>query len=125
MDKSEIYIKKCDHPLIQDGWEISKGDYVSSRRIDFIGIIDNPTSRSKWIWLPRQCQLQGMIKQPDDFIGCWPLVLNERISEWAEGRGFVLWGFSYEQLLLSFVMHELHQLEWDGNKWEKVGGITQ
>ncbi len=108
------YIKMSDCPEIQDGWKAELGDwYFYTGRVEpyerrseiHYGQVFPKGSR----WLPRQDDLQGMIEQPADFVGCWPLVLNARLDEWAIGKGIYLWGHSYEQLWLAFVMHNLHQ----------------
>jgi len=147
MDKSELYIKMCDHPLIQDRWKLTEGDFVywpsqppaievfDANAVDAWSTDEVKREHGGGVWLPRQDQLQGMVFSKD--YGARTIIkalwdacekhgsLIPRVEYGFPPIGTVDESWSMEQLLLSFVMHELHQLKWDGNKWEKVGGITQ
>ena len=79
------------------------------------------------IWLPRQDQLQAMItfhrhperKETPNFCAYY---MCFDFFQWIprygppEGKGDINCN-SMEQLWLAFVMWELHQKKWDGNKW--------
>lgn len=71
------------------------------------------------VWLPRQDELQGMINQPQDFIGNWPIILMEKVVKWSEicRYGIYTWGESFEQLWLAFVMKEKFNKTWNGEDW--------
>jgi len=88
------------------------------------------------IWLPRQDQLQEMVKDPidwsQDFFEFWYAFFGDEDRDdcgaclvtpgWASGikegiRHGVMQFDSWEQLWLAFVMHELHSKVWDGEGW--------
>ena len=135
MDTSKQYIKMCDCPEIQEGWEHCKivGDwyvveedftseddpahgFYTEIYINIIGSYEEQSLASfKTIWLPRQDQLIGMLN-------------------WTNARGIIIELEQYclrnpdymnqfnanksmEQLWLAFVMWELHGKQWDGEKW--------
>jgi len=137
MDTSKENIKMCDCPEIQDRWEPKIGDvtnYGIITKIDpafhcepFIWV----TGQNSWcrkeqlIWLPTQSQLQDMycsvmvdgkhIKEALAYLACFN-VLCEEIYEFSK-KDCELGIKSMEQLWLAFVMWELHQKKWDGEKW--------
>ena len=141
-----VYIKMCDCEEIQGAWEPKICDYLGGDWfIDkdynigktFLGIIRrlNPEDKNDcvdcggsifWaiesnIWLPRQGQLQEMIR---DNHTDWHLLVA--FQDWVRhtagglpiipGDKFLLW--SIEQLWLAFVMKEKHNKVWDGEKWD-------
>jgi len=83
--------------------------------------------KDKLILLPTQRQLQEMMMPilGDDFIGCAPLILNERLRESLFSNGIYNWGKSYNELWLTFVMKEKYNKIWDRGNWQikedKVG----
>ena len=128
MDKSEQFIKMCDCPEIQKQWKPKVGDrfwhdneggyYEPTDTYEFpagIGIVgSNNCGSLTSIWLPTQSDLQGMVKgsdiyklrRCDDF---WHIDVHDQRK----------YEMPMEQLWLAFVMHELHQKKWDGEKWVK------
>jgi len=138
MDTSEIYVKMCDCPEIQEQWKSKDGDWASSERDGAVPVFP-PTRilgqvlgryRHDHIWLPRQDQI-------DDMMGVKGLCLNWISflrfyvgSDWIitdYGLKFSDWiitdyGLKFktqEQLKLAFYMHEKHNLIWEKDKWVK------
>jgi hypothetical protein len=141
MDTSETYIKMCDCEEIQslrreerhtntgkwkagDYWTdlLRKHIFIVPQYIDaWADLPDYLHHPSECIWLPTQSQLQEMVKKHwDDYsiVAClddfqdW--VLNQCDGlEWSHK----VKNLSMEQLWLAFVIKELHNKVWDGEKW--------
>ena len=135
MDHSKEYIKMCEKAEeIQKGWRPKEGDtlwvekndyhtnlikYINKEEaIDVLKIILG-VKRSwldKHIFLPRQDQLQEMIKED------WQLSLTE-FCKWILGKNNTIFYThrgefnSMEQLWLAFVMKEKYNKIWDGKEW--------
>ena len=132
MDESKEYIKQCDHPLIQDGWEPQVGDWFKYRNGQDIDVwCGNPGSiynknmeTEGLIYLPRQDQL-------------WAMLPHKKYVDWTLERDCMVDNYTWtlhryeqpddesqfsaptaEQALIRGVMYELHQKEWTGEKWE-------
>ena len=126
MDTSETYIKMCEKAEeIQAEWKPFNGDYIIQNNYFILpGELQQPVAlhfcndskllnfnRKDFIWLPRQDQLQEMVKREDE-------------SNRASVRKFVDWcfsikelyGWSMEQLWLAFVMKKNNKT-WDGEAW--------
>ena len=138
MDKTELYIKMCDCPEIQeqcvlrpvlpkegiilDGnyvWVIVKKDIGKKKSID--SRLDN-----KSIWLPRQDQIQEMMKFDDISHLVFDLKEFSRTFYKSEKRGKDTIYHrasemfdSMEQLWLAFYMYKKHEKLWNGKEWEK------
>lgn len=125
----------CIHPSGAwgdiEGWVVTKYFDIVKKVEIFRGTATTTYSGSGWIcknvesflkpdctWLPRQDQFQDMMLYllGDDFIGCAPFVLNEMLSEHSE-HGIYMWGRSYEEMWLRFVMKEKYNKIWDGEEW--------
>jgi len=65
------------------------------------------------IWLPRQDQLQAMVRGKRTM---WQLV--QCFWNWLWTKEPVTTGLSMEQLWLGFVMWELHRKKWTGKEWK-------
>ena len=133
MDFSEQYIKMCDCPEIQTNkewsewlWMFAPGYGIAFDNGDGVWARVGPgASKDRCIKLPRQSQVQEWI-----FDGYDDTNLQEFIDE--------IYGYdtyenvdrlsasmnrpynnlkSFEQLWLSFYMHEKHGKAWDGEKW--------
>ena len=122
MDTSEKYIKMCEKAgEIQKQWLSKKaGDWhvLEGFNARIIGGSENMIIGNdfyNWdrdsIWLPRQDQLQGMMKDSK------PLISEEKFHEWFREIG-ASWTASWEQLWLGFVMHEKYGKVWDDSKEE-------
>ncbi len=119
MDCGSNYIKMCEkaeeiHSLRRYNLEV--GDYAfEDNHIIIIGS-DRYQYRGKGIWLPRQDQLQEMVKDGlawlhvrfDEFV-------RSRKGEWLSGE--IQDYDSFEQLWLAFVMREKFGKAWDGKEW--------
>lgn len=133
MDTSEIYIKQCDCPEIQGQHVVEVGDYFTKRGefgyfvigTDFnFGYCYNPFTTVP-IWLPKQDQLQEMIKDPDGYIGDGLYFQGQGRYTRPRALSYALCRFisnhiridSMEQLWLAFVMESLYSKTWDGDKW--------
>lgn len=68
--------------------------------------------------LPRQDQLQGMLKHYWDLLYRGRIRTFMRLHDKPEGTDFS--GSTPEQALIQGVMHELHGKVWDGEKWEEM-----
>lgn len=138
MDTTEEYVKMCDWSGIQDDWNPSEGDYFQHQTGLYAGtlviigticgdaasdddghccLVDEDFCKSVGIWLPRPDQsidmLPGGAVEMD--------VFRTDLGEWQiQGADHYSTGYhkSFEQALLAFVMHTLHQLEWNG-EWIK------
>ena len=147
MDTSDEYIKMSNYPEIQDDKKYNDGDffyragdiYVCGKweagaiiqyqdpifeifdggyeydKIEFYDVDDA-------VWLPRQDQLQEMIKTPeleDPFCMCVAFYKwwSEAKANWDNDPDN---GYStMEQLWLGYVMQQLHGKKWNGEEWIK------
>ena len=132
MDKSELFIKQCDCPEIQDKWlqRFSVVDYCFSKKTKEHGIYhfvkkqwrENPLK--DFTWLPRQDQIQEMMggNIEDVFLG---RMGNGEFDELDRFVDFFYENYSMhsidsmEKLWLAFYMYEKHSKIWDGEKWVK------
>jgi len=150
MDTSEVYIKMCSCPEIQDNWKPRDGDYYywsvedkvliayTEQRSDYI--VKHPEQwdflgGKRVIWLPRQDQIQAMF----DTEGYLALLGN--LEYWMDdvdnqavpgreiptgdkdGTVYIVDGCdSFEQLWLAFYMDKVHGLIWTDGKWEAMRG---
>ena len=121
MDVSKEYIAQCDCPKIQDLWKTEIGDYHTYILDDSYGIkiisYGDGKFRNDRIWLPRQDQLQEMIK-----IDPIPMILRFNIwfdDMWKDsGHDLIALEKSMEQLWLAFIMKEKFNLTWKDGKWK-------
>ena len=122
MDTSEIYIKMCDCPEIQEG----KGYPINSSRdeICYFGnsvYADVDTCSTTWrtVWLPRQGEIQEMMGWRKHFKAP---IKTRLLHSWVfegSGRATYCQQFdSLEQLWLAFLMWEKYKKTWSGDKWE-------
>ena len=124
MDVSQEYVKMCDeaeeiqrrhhpNPYI-DGW-FPNGIIVP--RIGRGGDAVWALTCEGYVWLPRQDQLQGMVKTTSiedlmlDFISFTSRHLDNPFTDYA--RKFT----SMEQLWLAYVMRRKFDKVWSGNRW--------
>jgi len=129
MDTTEEYCKMCDCPEIQGLWIPEEGDYHIINGHDVIEILpsmlfhDRSISQTQEssIWLPRQDQLQDMVKNifeaNVDGKYYWHKLLITMFKDLHEIK--IDWSMSMEQLWLAFVMFKLHKKKWNGEAWEK------
>jgi len=83
---------------------------------------DNPTFYGKnTIWLPRQDQLQEMVKEKDLLNLCdrFDLGLRENIDGIYSYTDYHKTFKSMEKLWLAFVMKEKYNKTWNGEEWKK------
>ncbi len=125
MDTSETFIKMCDCEEIQAQRENNVyygGEYVADWRGDKItGVSYHPQLIStvaapyKLTWLPRQDQLQKMVKNK------YPINYATDLGRWVKAMPTSEWNkdcsWSMEQLWLAFVMSEKYKKVWDGETW--------
>ena len=125
MDTSLEYIKQCDCEEIQNSWGIDLGDfYTRDYNIDILSfkgcliLREDKTALGHVLWLPRQDQLQKMVKvHPFELLDKFHsfCMWDEQFEEKREKLGAI----SMEQLWLAFVMSELHHKVWDNEAWVK------
>jgi len=120
MDVSKEYIKMCACPEIQGYKKLKQGDWYAYR--DFTAFVwctfDIQEAGHFFIWLPRQDQLQEMVR--GKICDCTdPFCLLIDFYRFVRGLPNPAPSYtdSMEQLWLAFVMHELHGKKWDGAKW--------
>jgi hypothetical protein len=129
MDTSETYVKMCmKAEEIQANHEFEKFDlYFRGRPHDwqFILVCQGPLrpTKVKLLWMPRQDQLQAMVKDKLEAnnVGDLHQYLNIFV-EWFTSRVGdyrIREVATYEQLWLAFVIHELYGKVWDGKDWIK------
>lgn len=125
------YIKMCDTPEIQDEWEPKVGDWTDRGVITGEPIIagryyfaDGIRQFVEFIWLPTIGQLMGMV-DPVFKKMRWSLdEMYHAFYEYTFDAGTATqWDKlnkrSHQELWLAFMLWELHQVKWDGNKWVK------
>jgi|SRR3972149_3962879 len=132
MDTSETYIKMCEksveiQPKIKLAWHNGKKDkprsdrhwqpgdfYSQNGEADVMDVGADPyyyRPDGVAIWLPRQDQLQEMVKIPIyDSLVVLELRMRRDIGYWGN---FISW----EQLWLAFVMQDKYGKSWVGEKW--------
>lgn len=133
MDTSETYIKMCQKAReLQRLWKCSGGDYfvdtVTFPHEQFVEMVGGhspkweydddeysyPMHQERSFWLPRQDQLQEMVK---------PRVFGDasQLIRWAYSYHESMWRqFQYEsteQFWLMFVMRENYRKLWSGQDW--------
>lgn len=138
MDTSKEYIKMCDMageiqapaPYEPDSEYIFCNTYKHTDKCcacnntikqkpdtRTIGKRDNMMGSYSSTWLPRQDQLQAMIINFGHGHSNGGILVGLSIFSHEHGYDEK----SMEQLWLGFVMSELHQKIWDGDKWVKAG----
>ncbi len=133
-DTSETYIKMCNHPEVQEGWELKPGDTIYTewhgyllmahcgcapyyRAINLKGDVVSFGNETEWTALPRQDQTQEMCNAKPCISVCNHLS-GYCLTRWNNHGGDGRWYESWEQLWLAFYMHEKHGLTWTGERWE-------
>lgn len=145
MDFTKKYIKKCEKAIeVQKKWKGQWGDYIYDEKeaedwdkkeywggeypegvflvfLDPEG--DERYSQSHQIWLPRQDQLQEMLKdipESDDWCPCNLCVIHALIEDIIEGHE-QYYEWSMEELWLAFVMKKKYNKIWNGEDWVLKG----
>jgi len=120
MDETELYIKMCEKAteiqkqatLDSYYWDkfIEERFYVRYSAISFI----LPPENERSVWLPRQDQLQEMLKYPLE-----PTMEMNIISKYFRNQGIAYYGQfnTYEQLWLAYIMVSVHNKVWNGEDW--------
>ena len=130
MDTSRKYIIMCSQAKeIQNTWEQDSGDYVSNSvrawSLAETDIYVSDFKKDLYIWLPRQDQLQDMLKTTNI------LNLLGSFDDWLSDECFMpdipitVFKDKYkdstiEQLWLAFVMNELYAAIWDDEAKEWI-----
>ena len=120
----------CDKAKkIQKLWNHERGDFFVREKeyyrdtpfvIDFYKKIFNECFEKdeKFIWLPRQDQLQEMVTLLFCSVGGECFLLDYFYTFYKSLKEKIK-GMSMEQLWLAFVMKEKYQKTWNGKDWEK------
>jgi hypothetical protein len=117
------YIAQCDCPEIQNNWKVQEGDYYYHGGYGcclFVTDVRDVTTTA--IWLPKQDQLQRMMKAKADKL-LIELVnyLQDNQKFYKNGRVKKLYlTGSMEQLWLAFVMKEKFGKVWVKGKWKNI-----
>ena len=131
MDTTSEYVKMCQEAKeIQALWPLEDGDFYIPKpsslqgavlafcalcniKDSFGNVFIGEQNKGDYIWLPRQDQLQELVKER----GLQSLTWNiYQFTESVSGGGFTIEG-SMEQLWLAFVMEEKFGKIWDGEAW--------
>ena len=125
MDKSADYINMCEQAVeIQKKWVSELGDFYTTNvsigmeeynTYVFMGLLDEG-----FIWLPRQDQLQDMLREkyPNHYMFLKDMIIGFRNWFFEEDLFMGMEHFdSMEQLWLAYVMHELYSKQWSGTEW--------
>ena len=130
MDTSEQYIKMCDCPEIQNGYLYDNGDFFFDTKKKDVGVfhgklvwLANLDMKENKIWLPRQDQIQKMMK----YLSLWELMygfwkyIQDLNYLGTKPDEYLIKNFnSMEQLWLAFYMKEKHNKVWDEDRWVKL-----
>lgn len=142
------YVKMCDYPKIQDGWEPKVGDWTDRGLVIFHEtardayelLIDTGKVERYEVWdkheliyIPIIEQLMGMLGEDQGVFHIWDLVCkfwlwsNESsfCYEDSEGINIPHQSRTMQELWLAFVMHELFSKRWTGSVWEKSNETPQ
>jgi hypothetical protein len=122
MDTSPEYIKMCEAEEIQAFKQGKLWDGIDVYALDgavHYGYEGSPSIRA--IWLPRQDQLQEMLKDNPIF-DTWIVQLNRVFNYVFENYFAKPYDLkelpkSMEELWLAFVMKERSQKTWNGEEW--------
>jgi len=146
MDTSLQYIKFCEKAEeMQIGWLPQEWDFIFcnsagclcsySRYKNLPRLVGKPNIPASWskfkidhIWLPRQDQLQEMVKRSDysPKLHDGNLLLVSIFKDWVKDNWQSLLASenSMEQLWLAFVMEERWNKYWNGENWVKEDNET-
>ena len=132
---TELFIKQCKQAEeIQEGWkpeeyDIFTYDGTSLFRYPLVKRTKEWMAKHAPIWLPTQEQLQEMLKyyyhyatpyQVKD-LG-WGDSINEymlkKLMKFEKNNREIV--YDLNSLWLAFVMHELYNKIWTGEKWEEI-----
>jgi hypothetical protein len=122
MDTTESYVKMCEKAVeIQQkkevyGFEQGSFFYRDGRLLIISGVLN--LSLPPHVWLPRQDQLQEMVKKENNFN------LTKSFRDWQIEEVCIdnLLHWSMEQLWLAFVMKKEYGKVWIGADWIKEEG---
>jgi hypothetical protein len=107
MDTSPEYIKMCEKAKeIQELWHNIDRDENC-----FYAFV--PEAEESSIWLPRQDQLQEMVRQTNETSP----ELNQRFNDHLYNLHIGEDKYSFELLWLIFVMREEYNKNWTGEEW--------
>ena len=115
-------IAPTNQPHDRDGY-YNVTDKEAVRRCEACGNEESYIKSSKYVWLPRQDQLQEMIDSWWKRYGAYGEPLIKGFYDFAmfynpkPFRENELPVNSWEQLWLAFVMHNKYKKEWDGEDW--------
>lgn len=154
MDRTELYIKMADCPEIQENWGPSHGDYyygndsisepdfpeyLTDKQFYRVHLLVDFDSEGGWFhlepehidksrhtWLPRQDQLQEMVKDGNHMhllAYKFALYFHGNLDPLYQDLGVDNYTVdsdnSMEQMWLAFVMKERYSKTWDGERWRK------
>jgi len=121
MDESKEYIEMCRKTTeIQELWEPKVGDWgARNHQVGCLDLIIYPKPKGSFTWLPRQDQLQDMLK---DYNKWTPLYWIRRFKGFSQSL-YNSWEIerletmTMDKLWLMFVMRENFKKKWDGKEW--------
>ena len=148
MDKTEQYIKMCDHPLIQNAIQDDWRNYQYCKKHKCLITHDQDGSTicpemHRIVYdgneLDFDAQQKLLKEESCEYSDYW-IVLPQQddwqgMVKWSNARGLLcelefwakvnyqyagIFNKSMEQLWAVFIMHELHKLKWTGDKWETI-----
>lgn len=128
MDTSDLYIKMCDCPEIQEQAKYEIYNYfidvdrgLLADGYDYIRSMNNLMKEREYVWLPRQDQIQEMLKTNIlDLLNKFYKFAFDDLS-WMFNKDCTRKFNLMEQLWLAFYMSEKHSKIWSSKeeKWVK------
>jgi len=124
MDKSITYILMCTAASeIRELWTPAIGDVYYSLLKNQVQVVDKlPFLKAKYVWLPRADQLCTIIEPHYDVPLRAPYVLN-KLHQYIMAYTPKNTG-SLEQMLIQFIMLELHNMEYIPRAWRKRRAVN-
>lgn len=129
---TDNYKNQCEQAgEIQRAWRPKDMDlfcYTKSREIGEVCSDNKKHTQKEYgenlkhqFWLPTLEQLFEMAGKTMeyDFIGCMPLVLNQKIEKSLSKYGMYNWGLSYKEIVLKYIMKELYNKIYENGEWGK------
>ena len=127
IDKTKEYILQCKRAIdVQRIWEPNGGDFyvISVGGPKDVQIVCYENWKylysqivyrfGRYVWLPRQDQLQGMVK--NRWATIWGMFTG--LQGWIRNTAIIHKNWSMEQLWLAFVMKEKFNKTWNGIDWD-------
>ncbi len=126
MDTTKKNILMCEKAVeIQEKWDFTTAFnilYDKKLNMSFLNVTLHvwgvKKDKERYVWLPSQHQLQGMVKRPTPYF-MLRMIFDKCFPGGYEPDRYYKEFESMEQLWLAFVMLEKYQKIWDDKNWVK------